>query len=198
MQGEEKGVVRSRYEEDVYHSNHTSVWGSYWVAGEWGYKCCHSLVQNSYCTGESGVALSKNIPELGKILPVNNNDVLELNEKLKETTDKTESITSHHSLSSQPSSSSSESENKRKEKSKKKKKKKKKKKTKKNKVTKDELKKALEKEEERLKEVDRIMKLDERKRPYNSMYEVAKPTDEEIEAYHMKKRRDEDPMSNFM
>lgn len=157
-------------------------------------------MQNSYCTGESGVALSKNIPELGKILPVNNNDVLELNDKLKETTDKTESITSHHSLSSQPSSSSSESENKRKEKSKKKKKKKKK--TKKNKVTKDdikdEFKKALEKEEERLKEVDRIMKLDERKRPYNSMYEVAKPTDEEIEAYHMKKRRDEDPMSNFM
>lgn len=201
MQGEEKGVVRSRYEEDVYHSNHTSVWGSYWVAGEWGYKCCHSLVQNSYCTGKSGVALSKNIPELGKILPVNNNDDFESSDKLKETTYKTESVTSHHSLSSQPSSSSSESENKIKEKSKKKKKKKKKK-TKKNKVSKDdikdELKKALEKEEERLKEVDRIMKLDERKRPYNSMYEVAKPTDEEIEAYHMKKRRDEDPMSNFV
>jgi len=60
------------------------------------------------------------------------------------------------------------------------------------------LKKALDKEEERLKEVDRIMKMDERKRPYNSMYDVAKPTDDEIEAYHMKKRRDEDPMANFV
>lgn len=60
------------------------------------------------------------------------------------------------------------------------------------------LKKALDKEDERLKEVDRIMNMDERKRPYNSMYDVTKPTDEEIEAYHMKKRRDDDPMANFV
>lgn len=38
----------------MYSSNHSSVWGSYWSNGEWGYKCCHSLVKNSYCTGEAG------------------------------------------------------------------------------------------------------------------------------------------------
>jgi pre-mRNA-processing factor SLU7 len=40
--------------------------------------------------------------------------------------------------------------------------------------------------------------MDERKRPYNSMFEVKKPTDEEMEAYYMKKRREEDPMAQFM
>lgn len=189
--------MRSRYEEDVHPSNHTSVWGSYWEAGEWGYKCCRSLVQNSYCTGKSGVELSKNVPELGKIVPVIEKDIPD--SKLKYTSNEAESVAYHNLSPTQSSSSTSESEEKVKEKSKKKKKKKKKMKKKKaKKDVKDELKKALEKEEERLKEVDRIMKLDERKRPYNSMYEVAKPTDEEIEAYHMKKRRDEDPMSNFV
>jgi len=158
------------------------------------------LVQNSYCTGKSGVALSTNVPELGKIVPVVENTVPESISIFKEKDTKAETITSHCSSSSS-SSDSSDSE-KLKEKSKKKKKKKKKKKMMKKKAKKEEvkdaLKRALDKEEERLKEVDRIMNMDERKRPYNSMYEVSKPTDEEIEAYHMKKRREEDPMSNFV
>jgi pre-mRNA-processing factor SLU7 len=45
--------------------------------------------------------------------------------------------------------------------------------------------------------VDRLMNMDERKRPYNSMIEIKKPTDLEMEAYYMKKRRDEDPMAQF-
>lgn len=47
-------MVRSRYEEDVYPGNHTSVWGSYWHDGQWGYKCCHSYLKNSYCVGQAG------------------------------------------------------------------------------------------------------------------------------------------------
>lgn len=31
-----------------------SVWGSYWQEGSWGYACCHSLIRNSYCTGDAG------------------------------------------------------------------------------------------------------------------------------------------------
>lgn len=38
-------AIRSRYEEDVYTNNHTSVWGSFWSNGQWGYKCCHSFVK---------------------------------------------------------------------------------------------------------------------------------------------------------
>jgi pre-mRNA-processing factor SLU7 len=57
---------------------------------------------------------------------------------------------------------------------------------------------ALAKEDLHQKEAERILAMDERKRPYNSMFEVKKPTDEEIEAYYMKKRREEDPMAQFM
>lgn len=137
-------------------------------------------------------------------MPIVGNDLPESSNKLEDIApaNEAESNTSRHCSSPSSSSSSSESEEKVKEKSKKKKKKNKKMKKKKKKAKKEEekdaLKKALEKEDERLKEVDRIMMMDERKRPYNSMYDVAKPTDEEIEAYHMKKRRDEDPMSNFV
>ncbi|OMH78595.1 Pre-mRNA-splicing factor SLU7 [Zancudomyces culisetae] len=40
---------KSQYVEDVYPNNHTSVWGSYWKDGKWGYKCCHQFFKNSYC-----------------------------------------------------------------------------------------------------------------------------------------------------
>ncbi|KAJ3110233.1 mRNA splicing protein [Phlyctochytrium bullatum] len=33
IKGQEKAKVRSKYEEDVYHLNHTSVWGSFWREG---------------------------------------------------------------------------------------------------------------------------------------------------------------------
>lgn len=42
--------------------NHSSVWGSYWQNGSWGYKCCHSLVKNSYCTGEAGKVAAASLP----------------------------------------------------------------------------------------------------------------------------------------
>ncbi|KAI9813854.1 MAG: mRNA splicing protein [Thelocarpon impressellum] len=48
--------TRSKYPEDVHPHNHTSVWGSWWTRGQWGYECCHSTVKNSYCTGAAGRA----------------------------------------------------------------------------------------------------------------------------------------------
>ncbi|ORY04997.1 hypothetical protein K493DRAFT_275392 [Basidiobolus meristosporus CBS 931.73] len=49
IKGQERAIAKSKYEEDVYINNHTSVWGSYWEDGNWGYKCCHSFIKNSYC-----------------------------------------------------------------------------------------------------------------------------------------------------
>jgi pre-mRNA-processing factor SLU7 len=48
---------KTKYEEDVYINNHTSVWGSYYHRGQmsWGYACCHSLIKNSYCVGSKGI-----------------------------------------------------------------------------------------------------------------------------------------------
>lgn len=46
----------SKYQEDVFINGHTTVWGSYFHKGafQWGYADDHSLLKNSYCTGETG------------------------------------------------------------------------------------------------------------------------------------------------
>ena len=56
LKGVGKAPTRTKYEEDVYTNNHVSVFGSYYsrVRAMWGYSCCHSLMKNSYCTGEAG------------------------------------------------------------------------------------------------------------------------------------------------
>lgn len=46
-----------------YLNNHTSVWGSYWKSGQWGFFCCHSLIKKSYCLGEAGKVRSAANPE---------------------------------------------------------------------------------------------------------------------------------------
>ncbi|KAF3828280.1 hypothetical protein GH733_004977 [Mirounga leonina] len=62
----------------------------------------------------------------------------------------------------------------------------------------EKLKKALNAEEARLLHVKEIMQIDERKRPYNSIYETREPTEEEMEAYRMKRQRPDDPMASFL
>ena len=55
IKGLPKAAAKSKYAEDVYPGNHTSVWGSWWSDFKWGYACCRSFVKNSYCTGEAGI-----------------------------------------------------------------------------------------------------------------------------------------------
>jgi len=47
---------KSKYQEDIYINGHTTVWGSFFHIGafQWGYADDHSLMKNSYCTGEAG------------------------------------------------------------------------------------------------------------------------------------------------
>ncbi|KAJ3194479.1 mRNA splicing protein [Irineochytrium annulatum] len=59
IKGQEKAKVRSKYEEDSFPLNHTAVWGSYWVNGKWGFACCHLLSKHSYCTGVAGIEAEK-------------------------------------------------------------------------------------------------------------------------------------------
>ncbi|KAE9211028.1 Pre-mRNA-splicing factor [Phytophthora fragariae] len=56
IKGRERAPVRSKYIEDAFENNHTSVWGSWFDRNEmaWGYACCHSKVRKSYCTGDDG------------------------------------------------------------------------------------------------------------------------------------------------
>ena len=50
---------KSRYPEDVYINDHTSVWGSWWnqFLG-WGYTCCHNNLKMSMCNGTKGHQLA--------------------------------------------------------------------------------------------------------------------------------------------
>ena len=57
---------------------------------------------------------------------------------------------------------------------------------------------ALEKEAAYQKEMDTVLAMDERKRKYNSMFEAKAPTEEEMEAFRMKRSRLEDPMAEFL
>lgn len=38
--------------EDVFVNGHTSVWGSFFCAGQWGYACCKQTDRNSICTAQ--------------------------------------------------------------------------------------------------------------------------------------------------
>ncbi|XP_065076331.1 pre-mRNA-splicing factor Slu7 [Ochlerotatus camptorhynchus] len=229
VKGEDKPIIRSQYEEDVFLNNHTSVWGSHWKDGVWGYKCCESTIKNSYCVGDNGKSSGLARPPLDAepisgpsrvgAFECQKEQETKRQQEIKQVDDHNErgdgssnsisSSSSSSSSSSESSSSDSESDEKERKKSKKSKKKRKKEKRRlkreekkrqkreeKNKV-KDKLQLALMAEEMHQRRANELLKMDERKRPYNSMFEAKVPTEEEMEAYQMKRRRDEDPMSQF-
>lgn len=187
VKGNEKQANRSRYEEDVYINNHTSVWGSFWCAGSWGYKCCHSYIKNSYCVGENGKQTSS--------VPMQSTSHEHIERRGPE---EQPEYNEEPEISKDDQSDSSDSEEYVEERKTKKKKKKNKKSKKRSKKEKSALDKALEAEEKHNMTAERLLSIDERKRPYNSMFEVKAPTEEEVEAYLMKRRRDDDPMLAFM
>ncbi|CAI0445827.1 unnamed protein product [Linum tenue] len=66
IKGQEVVLPKSKYEEDIYINNHTSVWGSWWKDHQWGYKCCRQTVRNSYCTGAAGIKAAEAATDLMK------------------------------------------------------------------------------------------------------------------------------------
>ncbi|KAF8648293.1 hypothetical protein HU200_064872 [Digitaria exilis] len=66
IKGQDTSVPKSKYEEDVYINNHTSVWGSWWKDHQWGYKCCKQTIKNSYCTGLAGIEAAESSTDLMK------------------------------------------------------------------------------------------------------------------------------------
>ncbi|XP_053975413.1 pre-mRNA-splicing factor Slu7 [Hylaeus volcanicus] len=197
IKGQDRQVIRSKYEEDVFPNNHTSVWGSFWQAGKWGYKCCHSFIKNSYCTGEAGIRASEAIvTETKKTIDDGQSFDIEKLDSYKEKSSSSDSSSDEEEVKSKTikkSKSSKKKEKKRKQKEKRKNKEKKAKLQ-----DQDELQQALQKEVETQKAAERLLQMDERKRPYNSMYEVKELSLEEIEAFQMKRQREDDPMAEFL
>lgn len=227
IKGQEKLPNRSIYEEDVRINNHTTTWGSWWTNGTWGYKCCHSCIKNSYCVGDTDGSGQLYIPDsvhtaMQTLASTRNattqrtqTDVVP-DESLpsKQQTNDEQIGSPSLAVAKDSNSSTSASWTERKKKSSKKSKKSKRKHSKKSKKSKksssdesegssdeatqsDPLKKALRAEEKHNRRVHELMAQDERKRPYNSMFEVKQPSENEIEAYLIKRRREDDPMAQF-
>lgn len=204
IKGVEKPIIRSRYEEDVYHNNHTTVFGSYWNNGKWGYKCCKSFIKNSWCCKQSiGAEIdASEVPSTSgyssdQAVARESLEVEKIDKDTREPSPAKKESSSSSSSESESDSTDSEKER-QKRKSKKRDKKRNKKLKRKQKKQKDKLQLALEAEEKRLREFEEMKNVDERKRKYNSMYEAKAPTEEEMEAYHIKRARAEDPMLQFM
>jgi len=235
LKGGERPTIKSKYEEDIYPNNHCSVFGSYWRAGSWGYHCCHSLIQNSYCTGESGREANDKcqVPEgpsggpfgFGSSDATSPNEpktLVEIHKELKKKADLEEAALAN----SETKLSKNQRKNAKRKESKKKKAQLKKKKGKASSSSssdesssspsgssdsesdssadsdddedkrKKKLAKALAAEDRRLAEAEGQM--DDRKRGYNSRYDIKAPTEMETEAYLLKRTREEDPMLDFM
>ncbi|XP_064465563.1 pre-mRNA-splicing factor SLU7-like [Ornithodoros turicata] len=178
IKGGEKPIIRSKYEEDILINNHTTVWGSYWKDGNWGYKCCYSFVKNSYCTGTTGQHIESTVDNQ---IVLNESSIGEdasapLEEKQKRKKKKKQKRnkkqTAKHPIGQDTSNSSSEEE--------------------------EEERKQKIKEAMQAIDHDQDQELDERKRKYNSMYEAKAPTEEEMEAFFIKRKRAEDPMASFL
>ncbi|KAJ1669183.1 mRNA splicing protein, partial [Coemansia sp. RSA 2052] len=50
VSGAGKPAVGTRFKEDVHPLNHSTVCGSWWSDGKWGYKRFQQFPQNAYCT----------------------------------------------------------------------------------------------------------------------------------------------------
>eukprot|EP01137_Pigoraptor_chileana_P033117 Opistho-2@23549 len=182
IRGQEKAIPKSRYEEDVYTNNHTSVWGSFWDAGEWGYACCHSTQRNSYCTGEAG----KQARKASQISLAQNAQTFEnaknaaRAEAASALRDKERAAAAASKKDKARGKGGHDSDEER--------------------EFKNKVERAM--EEQRLAdlEAERLSRLDERKRPYNSLRRDGdtKVTDEDMEAFKMKRIRTDDPMAQFL
>ena len=175
VKGEEASMTKTKYEEDIHPGNHTSVWGSFWHEGKWGYKCCYSFEKRSYCTGASG------------------RDNFE------------SSISNKAAAFERKSESKAEIENSEKDEDKHDKKKHKKKKKKKDKKKHNEeedfetqVAKAMEKQRREEENAENVK--DDRKRSYNSLSSGfdKELTEAEIEAFKRRRVREDDPMAGFM
>lgn len=166
--------AKSRYEEDVYLNNHTSVWGSWWKDGVWGYACCHSTVKKSYCVGQTGEGAEAAAKEQ---LQKNMDRIQQAAEKPSEAGAVTDGGGDQKSRSLEMKGYSSG-------------------------VWGDELPEGLVLDEEKVRaamrrhdEGERNVETDERKRGYNSLGGMHDGvTAEDMEAYRLKKQRADDPL----
>jgi pre-mRNA-processing factor SLU7 len=167
IKGTERQTARSIYDEDVYNQNHTSVWGSFWQAGQWGYACCKSMVKNSYCTGAQGIEAAQDSAALMANNIENKRAAEEAEEKRKKS--QLDATTKPKDFWGSEVKDDVELDPKK-------------------------LLEALKRQDEREEELKREGEKGGKKRGYNVEHDEV-VTAEDMEAYRMKKRAFEDPMN---
>ncbi|CAI4233291.1 unnamed protein product [Auanema sp. JU1783] len=189
LKGEERPKIKSRYEEDVYPSNHESVFGSFWKNGQWGYKCCHQFVKNSYCIGEAGITQAAKMEAPVIREEKIREDEVPVKEDYKEEEKEEEEEKSSSESSSESSSSSSSEDEDEKEREKEREKE----------LEKEKLKKAIKKAEKDKVKAFRENKEGDRKRKYNKGADtISAPSETEVEAFKLTTIHSSDPMAAYM
>jgi Pre-mRNA splicing Prp18-interacting factor. len=166
--------LKSKYEENIFINGHNTVWGSYFHKGafRWGYADDHSLMRNSYCTGENGRIANDEANEMKYGTGLAGSAALaQAREMLKAIPQNQRSQT----FAKKPTDSSLYGEA-----------------DQFAEFDKQKIKEAILKEEKRGEKA-----LDDRKRKYNSTNADVDVTEEEMEAYRLRKERRDDPMSNL-
>ncbi|CAI2169863.1 625_t:CDS:2 [Funneliformis geosporum] len=194
IKGQERAKAKSKYEEDVYINNHISVWGSFWADGRWGYKCCLSFIKNSYCTGLVGIEVANSSNPLASSSSINNSASTTDNKELSSSRKTLVELYNERTKNSKSNNTDNDVNKhlKRKDLG-----------EGEIKLDSKKLKKALDNEEKRYKLKDYEVEMNDRKRPYNSAYmgknasTEAEVTEEDLEAYRLKKQSHEDPMANY-
>lgn len=175
--------LTSKYEENIFQNGHTTVWGSYFHRGafRWGHADDHSLLRNSYCTGEAGRKANDESNELQYGTGVAGSAALaqarELLKSIPSSTNSTNPSSQRHPTNSRLFGEADA----------------------RNAPTLDrtKLKAAIQKQEEETKK-EEVMGTDERKRKYNSLDANSNDVgEEEMEAYRLKKERTDDPMAKI-
>eukprot|EP01105_Mastigella_eilhardi_P021274 TRINITY_DN5137_c1_g1_i3.p1 TRINITY_DN5137_c1_g1~~TRINITY_DN5137_c1_g1_i3.p1 ORF type:complete len:459 (-),score=171.77 TRINITY_DN5137_c1_g1_i3:59-1435(-) len=186
IKGGERQTARSRWEEDVLINNHTAVWGSWWQDSQWGYSCCHLLIKNSYCTGEAGRKLAAGPLAMATAT----SEKKEVQQEEEEEEEPPKSLMEERLQQLKTKGKGKEEEEERK----------------KEQQQQDRLALALADEDRRARASteEELTALDAgstagRKRKYNSLSaDSVDVTDEQMEAYHLKRVHMEDPMRDFI
>ena len=162
----------SKYQEDIFVNGHKTVWGSYFHKGafRWGYTDDHSLIRNSYCTGENGRKVNDEANEMKYGTGVAGSAALAQAREMLKAIPAAERKAAENSGPKGSKLYGEADQN----------------------VTFDK-----DKLDAALKKVDKDQDEDGKKRKYNSVDAEVDVTEEQMEAYRMRKEQKSDPMAKI-
>ncbi len=171
---------KSKYQEDIFTNGHSTVWGSFFHIGAfaWGYADDHSLIKSSYCTGLVGRKANDEANEMRYGTGLAGSAALAQARGMLKAQSKTTASSETNAVSKEPPSSRSKLYGEADPKAQ---------------LDQSKVKAALEKLDKQQHQANNS----NNKRKYNSMNAETDVTEEEMEAYRMRKEMRSDPMAKI-